>query len=108
VRFINVTAVSAWMSVHAGQERAQEPRIESSARIELTGTMDEPVRDTRDVEIVLYPRTNQHRVLDRRPGLGWSMESARSCGLRFSFRIAVSTACGHWLSQACSSTRSWS
>jgi hypothetical protein len=31
-----------------------EPHIHGSATIELTGTINEPVRETRDVEIVLY------------------------------------------------------
>jgi len=38
----------------AAKERGEEPRVNSTGRIELTGTMDEPIRDTRDVEIVLY------------------------------------------------------
>jgi hypothetical protein len=50
VRLVNVTGVSVGVSITAGQERGEEPHITSLGRIELTGTMDEPVRDTRDVD----------------------------------------------------------
>lgn len=54
MRFVTITAVSAGTSLSAGQERGAEPQLSSTARLELTGTMDEPIRDTREVEIVLY------------------------------------------------------
>jgi hypothetical protein len=54
VRFIDITTASAGISLSAGHEKGKEPHIHSSDRIELTGTMDEPVRDTPSVEIVLY------------------------------------------------------
>jgi len=54
VRFVNITGVSVGVSISAAQERGEEPHITSLGQIELTGTMDEPVRDTRDVEIAVY------------------------------------------------------
>ena len=45
----------AIVSFGVGGEKGEEPHISSSARLELTGTMDEPVRDTHAVEIVVYP-----------------------------------------------------
>lgn len=63
-RFIDISGVSAGVSFGAAQERGEDPRLDSYARIELTGTLDEPVRDTRDVEIVLYPKD------DPKPGAG--------------------------------------
>ena len=55
IGFVSVTEVKAGLSVHAAQERGEQAHIASTAHVELTGTMDEPVRNTRDVEIVLYP-----------------------------------------------------
>jgi hypothetical protein len=46
--------VSLGVSLNAGQERGEEPHVTTTGRVELTGTMDEPVRDTRDVEITVY------------------------------------------------------
>lgn len=54
VRLVSITSVSVGVSLSAGQERGEEPHITSVGRVELTGTMDEPVRDTRDVEITVY------------------------------------------------------
>jgi hypothetical protein len=64
VRFVTINAVSAGTSISAAQEKGAEPHISSTARIELTGTMDQPIRDTRDVEIVLYAAD------DPKPGSG--------------------------------------
>jgi hypothetical protein len=68
VRLVNVTGVSVGVSITAGQERGEEPHITSLGRIELTGTMDEPVRDTRDVDYGVMP-TTQSPAPTRRRGL---------------------------------------
>ena len=47
-----------------------EPHLSSTARIELTGTMDEPVRDTREVEIVLYAADDPKPGRDPTPRIG--------------------------------------
>jgi hypothetical protein len=57
-RVINISAVSARASVRAAQERGTDPHIHSSASLELTGTMDEPVRETLEIQIVLYAEDN--------------------------------------------------
>jgi hypothetical protein len=54
-RYVTISSVSVGVSLSAGQQRGEAPHIHSSARITITGTMDEPLRSTRDVEIVLYP-----------------------------------------------------
>ena len=54
MRFIDITSISAGTSFSAGQERGDAPHISTTARVEMTGTMNEPVRQTRDVEIVVY------------------------------------------------------
>jgi hypothetical protein len=50
----SASRVSLGVSVSAGQERGEEPHITTTGRIELTGTTDELVRDTRTVEITVY------------------------------------------------------
>ena len=54
VRQIAISSVAAGASVSAMHERGQEPRYDGSARLELSGTMVEPIRNARAVEIVLY------------------------------------------------------
>ena len=71
MRFIDITSVSARVSVSAGQERGGEPEIHSTGSIELTGTMDEPMRDTRDVEISLYSADNPKPGAGPPPWLGY-------------------------------------
>jgi hypothetical protein len=53
-RFIDITSVSAAVSVGVVQEGRGEPSASTHGQLELTGKLDEPIRDTRDVEIVLY------------------------------------------------------
>ena len=70
VRFVAINTVSAGTSIGAAQERGAEPRLSSTARIELTGTMDEPIRDTRDIEIVLYAADDPKPGRDPTPWIG--------------------------------------
>jgi hypothetical protein len=44
-RTIAITAVNTRVSLSPSSEREPEPEFESHAMIELTGTMDEPIRD---------------------------------------------------------------
>jgi hypothetical protein len=70
VRFVAINAVSAGTSISAAQERGAEPHLSSTARIELTDTMDEPIRETRDVEIVLYASDDPKPGRDPTPWIG--------------------------------------
>jgi hypothetical protein len=53
-RTIAITAVNARVSLSPSSDRDPEPEFDSYASIELIGTMDEPIRDTCDVELTLY------------------------------------------------------
>ena len=70
VRFVAVGAVSAGTFLSAAQGRGAEPHLSSTARIELTGTMDEPIRDTWDIEIVLYAADDPRPGRDPTPWIG--------------------------------------
>ena len=45
VRFITVTRVNVGIGISTAQERGAEPALHSTGRIQVTGTMDEPVRE---------------------------------------------------------------
>jgi hypothetical protein len=70
IRSIEINAVDAGVFFSAAQEKGNEPRRSSTARIERTGTMDEPIRDTRDVEIVLYAADDPKPGSDPTPWIG--------------------------------------
>jgi hypothetical protein len=53
-RTIVITAVNARVSLSPSSDRDPEPEFDSYASIELGGTMDEPIRETCDVELTLY------------------------------------------------------
>jgi hypothetical protein len=61
VRWIELSSVSARVSEHPSGIKGAEPQVESAASLEFSGTLNEPIRDTRDVEIVLYA-TDQTRA----------------------------------------------
>lgn len=44
----------SYLSLQPSGEKTVEPLIEGTASLDLTGTLNEPVRDTRDVEIAVY------------------------------------------------------
>jgi hypothetical protein len=54
MRFIEFSEARARTGVRAARERGQEPEVRSSGALELVGTMDEPVRDTREIEVAVY------------------------------------------------------
>src|SRR5262249_9595579 len=54
IRLIEVSSVSGGVSLSPRAEKGQEPRFDGSARLELTGMMDEAVRGIRDIQITLY------------------------------------------------------
>ena len=70
VRFVAIDAVNGGTSISTAQERGAEPQLSSTSRIELTGTMDEPIRDTRDIEIVLYAADDPKPGRDPTPWIG--------------------------------------
>jgi hypothetical protein len=49
------------------RDRDPQPEFESYGSIELTGTMDEPIRDVRDVEITLYSATAEPVRVGKEP-----------------------------------------
>jgi hypothetical protein len=55
-RNVSITSFRSSVSLRAVERRGEEPEIESQPWLELRGTIAEPLRDTRDVEIHLYPR----------------------------------------------------
>ena len=63
-RDVSISDAKAWVSMGAGQKKGEEPQFGSYVAVELKGVLDEPIRDTRDIEIVLYPKD------DARPGKG--------------------------------------
>lgn len=46
------------VSLQGVEQRGYEPRIEASSWLELSGALDEPVRDVREVVLSLYTRDN--------------------------------------------------
>ena len=70
VRFIAITSVRAGVSVGVVQEGRGAPYASTHGRLELTGTLDEPVRDTRDVEIALYSADENKLGTDPTPWIG--------------------------------------
>jgi len=101
VRFIEITSVRAGVSVGVVQEGRGEPYASTHGQLELTGKLDEPVRDTRDVEIVLYSADENRLGTQPTPSIGLIH------GLRPVLRPAIfiatgiSTAYGRWRCQAC-------
>ena len=54
MRIVEIARVSAGLTLHPSHEKGADPEFESRGRLELVGTMDEPVRDVRDVCITIY------------------------------------------------------
>ena len=101
MRFIDITSISAGTSFSAGQERGDAPHISTTARVEMTGTMNEPVRQTRDVEIVVYAADDPKSGAGPPPWIGL-VHGIATCDARgLFFPIAFSTACGRWLYPVC-------
>jgi hypothetical protein len=70
VRFIIVTGVNVGIGISTAQEGGAEPALHSTGRIQVTGTMDEPVRDNRDVKITVYSADNPKPGSDPLPWVG--------------------------------------
>jgi len=70
MRRIDISAVSARISVHPSGEKGEEPQLESTASLELTGTIDEPIREVRDVLITLYSTERATVGTDPLPWIG--------------------------------------
>jgi hypothetical protein len=70
MRVITISGVNAGVSLSPSGKRGEDPTFHSSARLELVGTLDEPIRDVRDVEITLYS-TPQDRVAVGKDPMPW-------------------------------------
>ena len=92
VRFVAINAVSAGTSISTEQERGAEPQLSSTSRIELTGTMDEPIRDTRELRLSCMPLTTRSPDVTRRRGLASFMGSAGDDRLRCRGSVARAAA----------------
>jgi hypothetical protein len=55
---VQITGFEARISVDAVMRRGREPVIDHEVMLELRGTMDESIRDVRDVVIWLYPQAS--------------------------------------------------
>ena len=55
-RTVQVSSFSTRVGLYAIERRGEEPEIDSQPWLELRGTLDEPVREVRDVLISLFPR----------------------------------------------------
>jgi hypothetical protein len=99
--FIEITSVSAGVSVGVVQEGRGKPYASTHGQLELTGKLDEPVRDARDVEIVLYSADENKLGTNPTPSIGLITDSVLSCGLPSSLPTGISTGYGRWRSQAC-------
>lgn len=70
VRMIEITSVRRWLPVSAMKERgARNPDANVSASLLFVGTLNEPVRDTREAEITVY--SSDDTKIGAGPLLGW-------------------------------------
>ena len=54
----------------AGGRKGEDPYIASNGRVELTGTMDEPIRGISEVELVIYAADDPRPGKDPEPWIG--------------------------------------
>ena len=54
----------------AGQQKGEEPQFGSNVAVELKGVLDDPIRHTRDIEIVLYPTDEPRPGKEPSPWIG--------------------------------------
>src|SRR5436309_3019567 len=65
-RNVEVSSFQTFVSVRAFKERSAEPDIERRPWLELIGTMDEPVREVRDIYIHVH-MVDKYQVGTARP-----------------------------------------
>ncbi len=65
-RTITISSFRESIGVHGAHHRGSDPEIESRISLELTGLVDEPVRDTREIEVLVFPE-DELRVGTARP-----------------------------------------
>lgn len=71
VRFVEISSVSARVSIGVVREGKRSPELSSTGHLELTGTMDEVVRNTREVQIVLYSSDDAKLGMEPVPWIGY-------------------------------------
>ena len=54
-RRFEVGSCGLWTSVSPAQRPGQQLSVEGNAKVGVRGTLDEPIRDVRDVAIAVYP-----------------------------------------------------
>lgn len=66
-RSVAITTIHLGVSLRPSSDRDREPDFEDHARIELSGKMDDPIREVRDVEITLYSTTADRAKVGTNP-----------------------------------------
>jgi len=79
-RFFTVSSVNESVSLHATAPRGLPPAIDSHAHLEVRGTIDEPVGESSELNILFFPK-DLVEVGTARPASVGSMDVARS-GIR--------------------------
>ena len=70
LRTVRISSINPHVSIHASKPRGEEPSIESGPSLELTGTMDESIRDSSTVEIHVYPKDKVEPRPAKPPSVG--------------------------------------
>jgi hypothetical protein len=70
IRNIEITSGQAGVSISASRQKAEDPELSGSARVELAGVMDEPIRGVREVEMTVYPTDDPRPGKDPIPWVG--------------------------------------
>lgn len=69
-RNAEITSFALRVSAGAEERRGEEPEIESGARLELRGRLEEPVKGVEDVLISIYPQDKVQIGTARPPSVG--------------------------------------
>lgn len=69
-RTVHITSFGTRLRVGVDEPRDPEPEIEVKAWLELRGVLDEPVRQTSDIVISLYPDARTKVGTARPPAVG--------------------------------------
>ena len=69
-RNVDITSVGASFRVRVDEPRDPEPEIEVKPWLELRGVLDEPVRQTSEIVLSLYPNTRTKVGTTRPPAVG--------------------------------------
>jgi hypothetical protein len=69
-RQVSVQSVAAYISCHAEKPRGLPPRYEGGPWLSVRGTLDEPVRDVREIVIGVRPEDRDGPSTSNRPSVG--------------------------------------